>query len=83
MLLMPTEIKPKFSESRWNSSFLPGADVPHAYVCLDTMLIPQLLEGADSVGGQLRGDKEFPFSGVTSRGRVWRRMPESDAGSVH
>ena len=31
--------------------------------------VKQLLmndEGADSVGGQLRGDKECPFSGVTS-----------------
>ena len=39
-------------------------------------------EGADSVGGQLRGDKECPFSGVTSSGRVWRKVPESDARSV-
>ena len=34
------------------------------------------------VGGQLRGDKECPFSGVTSSGRVWRKVPESDALSV-
>ena len=26
--------------------------------------------------------KECPDSGVTSSGRVWRKMPESDAGSV-
>ena len=39
--------------------------------------------GADSIGGQLRGDKElYPFSGVTSSGRVWRKVPESDARSV-
>ena len=32
---------------------------------------PNLSEGADSVGhGQLRGDKECPFSGVTKPGRV-------------
>ena len=31
-----------------------------------------LSEGADRVGGQLRGDKKGPFSGVTSSGRVWR-----------
>ena len=43
---------------------------------------PNLLEGADRVGGQLRGDKECPFSGVTKSGRVWRKMPESDARSV-
>ena len=30
-----------------------------------------LSEGADGVGGQLRRDKECPFSGVTSSGRVW------------
>ena len=34
-------------------------------------------------GGQLCGDKECPFSGVTKFGRVWRRVPESDAWSVH
>ena len=39
-------------------------------------------EGADRVGGQLRGDKEYPFSGVTKSGRVWRKVPESDARSV-
>ena len=33
-------------------------------------------------GGQLRGDKEGPFSGVTNSGRVWRKVPESDARSV-
>ena len=32
--------------------------------------------------GQLGGDKECPFSGVTSSGRVWRKVPESDARSV-
>ena len=64
----------------------------------------------DCVGGQLRGDKECPFSGVTpyplpspslisrtvsvgvkhhvyftcvsKSGRVWRKVPESDARSV-
>ena len=41
-------------------------------------------EGADRVAGQLRGDKECacPFSGVTKSGRVWRKVPESDAQSV-
>ena len=36
----------------------------------------------DRVGGQLRGDKGGPFSGVTKSGRVWRKVPESDARSV-
>ena len=35
-----------------------------------------------SVDLQLRGDKECPFSGVTKSGRVWRKVPESDARSV-
>ena len=43
---------------------------------------PNLSEGADRVGGQLRGDKECPSSGVTKSGRVWRKVPESDARSV-
>ena len=41
-----------------------------------------LSEGADRIGGQLRGDKECPFSGVTKSGIVWRKVPESDAGCV-
>ena len=51
-------------------------------------LLPQsyqysnLSEGADRVGGQLRGGKEGPFSGVTKSGRVWRKVPESDARRV-
>ena len=34
----------------------------------------------DSVGGQMRGDKELGlFSGVlTSCGRVWRKVPKSE-----
>ena len=43
---------------------------------------PNLSEGADRVGGQLRRDKECPFSGLTKSGRVWRKVPESDAQSV-
>ena len=38
-------------------------------------------EAADSVSGQLRGNKECPFSGVTSSGRAWRKVAESDARS--
>ena len=43
---------------------------------------PNLSEGADRVAGHLRGDKERPFSGVTKSGRVWRKVPESDARRV-
>ena len=41
-----------------------------------------LSEGADSVGGQLCGDKDSLFHGVTSSGRVCRMAPEDDAWSV-
>ena len=56
--------------------------------CLGARLLPQsyqypnLSDGADRVAGQLRGDQEYPFSGVTKSGRVWRKVPESDARSV-
>ena len=43
---------------------------------------PNLSEDADSVGGQLRRDKECPFSGVTNSDSVWRKVPEIDARSV-
>ena len=39
-------------------------------------------ESADGVGGQLRGDKESPFSGITKYVRVWRKVLESGDGSV-
>ena len=35
-----------------------------------------------NVDGQLRGDyKECPFSGVTSSGRIWRKVPKSESRS--
>ena len=59
-------------------------DAPHVYVrawalgCFHNLnyQYPNLSEGADRVGGQLRGDKECPFSDVTKSGRVWRKVPE-------
>ena len=56
-----------------------------ARLLLQSYLYPNLSEGADRVGGQLRGDNEYgvySFSGVTKSGRVWRKVPESDARSV-
>ena len=50
------------------------------YSHINTRTVPA--EGADRVAGQLRGDKECPFSGVTKSSRVWRKVPESDARSV-
>ena len=53
------------------------------YAISTVLLVPKgLLEGADCIGGQLHGDKECLFSGITNSGRVWRKVPESDAGSV-
>ena len=37
---------------------------------LQTAQYPNLSEGADRVGEQLRGDKECPFSGVTKSGSL-------------
>ena len=68
--------------------FTRGGCVSCLRACLGARFLPQsyqypnLSEGADRVGGQLRGDKECPFSGVTKSGRVWRKVPESDARSV-
>ena len=56
--------------------------------CLGVRLLPQSYqypnhsEGDDRVAGQLRRDKECPFSNVTKSGRVWRKVPESGARSV-
>ena len=83
--------KPKLFETRRNffsSFFTRGGCVSCLRACLGARLLPQsyqypnLSEGADRVAGQLRGDKECPFSGVTKSGRVWRKVPESDARSV-
>ena len=40
-------------------------------------------EGADRVGGQLRRNKECPFSGVTKSGSVWRKVPESGDAPIN
>ena len=85
-----TSSKPESFESRRNSFlFLPGVDAPHVYVrawvlgCFpQSYQYPNLSEGADRVDGQLRGEKESLFSGVTKSGRVWRKVPESNAQNV-
>ena len=84
MLLTPAQIKPKSFDLRRNW----GGCASCLRACLGVRLLPQsyqypnLLEDADRVGRQLRGDKECPFSGVTKAGRVWRKVPESDVRSV-
>ena len=84
MLLMPAQTKPKLFESRRNSFFYLGwmsCVYVFAWVlgCFQSYQYPNLLEDADRIGGQLHGDKEFLFSGVTKSGRVWRKVPEHDA----
>ena len=51
--------------------------LPQYFICTRTFR----REMAASVD-KLRGDKECLFSGVTSSGRVWKRVAESDARSV-
>ena len=83
----PAQIKPKSFESRQNS-FTQGGCASCLHACLGARLLlqsyqyPNLSEGADRVGGQLRRDKECPFSGVTKSGRVWRKVLESDAQTL-
>ena len=90
------QIKPKSFELSWNSFFsffffffTQGECASCLHACLGARFLPQsyqypnLSEGADSVDGQLCRDKECPFSGVTKSGRVWRKVPESYARSVH
>ena len=76
----PAQTKPQSFESRRNSSFLPGVDASHVYVraltlgCFYSHISTRTFRWALTVGGQLRGDKECPFSGVTKSGRVWRKV---------
>ena len=89
MLLTPDQIKPKSFESRRIFNyFTRGKCVSCLRECSGARLLPQsyqysnLSEGADRVGGHLRGDKECPFCGVTKSGRVWRKVQESGTRSV-
>ena len=73
----------KGEPKRYRTEVLPLTSLtPSARLLPQSYQYPNLSEGADRVGGQLRGDKECPFSGVTKCGRVWRKVPESDARSV-
>ena len=69
----------KSNQNRLNrdgTNFSPGMDASHVYVCAwalarflsQSYQYPNLSEGTDRVGGQLRGDKAGPF-------RVWRKVP--------
>ena len=88
MLLTAAKIKPKSFESRRNSFFLFLFNRDGWASCLRACLGARLLlqsyrysnlsEGADRVAGQLRGDKECPFSGVTNSGKRC-----SECGSIN
>ena len=68
MLLTPAQIKPKSFKSKRNSFFNPGwgGCVSYLRAFLGARLLPQsyqypnLSEGADRVGGQLREIKNAP-----------------------
>ena len=64
-----------FESRRISFFFLSGVDAPHVYVRATVLLVPE--------PGQQHGHNlECPFSGVTKSGRVWRKVPESDARCV-
>ena len=71
-------------------SSLPMADAPYIYMhaawtlcCFHSLISTHnFCRALTALVDKLPGDKECPFSGVTSSGRVWRKVPESDAGSV-
>ena len=86
MLLTLAQMKAKSFESRRNF-ILPGVDASHVYVrawalgCFHSLISTQTFRRA-LTAWTASVDKECPFSGVTKSGRVWRKVPESDARSV-
>ena len=70
--------KTKIVRNEMELFLLPRVDASRVSVqaqalgCFQSYQYPNLSEGTDHVGGQLHGDKECPFSGVTKSGRVWR-----------
>ena len=82
--------KTKFFESRrFFVSLNAGRTRLILRSCLDVMLLPQFYyytnlspECADSVSGQLHGNEKRPVIGVTHSGRVWRKVPKSNAWNV-
>ena len=92
MLFTPAQIKPKSFASRRTFFILPGVDASHVYVrawalgCFCSLIkYPNLSEGADHVGGQLRGDR-VP---LLWRNQIWQSLEEgagkrcSECASVH
>ena len=91
MLLTPAQVKPKSFESRLNSLFLHGVDASHVYVrawalgCFYSHISTQPFQRAlaASMDSCAEIKSACPFSGVTKSGRVWRKVPKSDARGVH
>ena len=88
MLLTPAHIKPKsFKSRRTLFLFLPGVDASHVYVCarvlgcfyslISTQTFRRVLTASVDSCTKIKS-----ASGVTKPSRVWRKVPESDAGSV-
>ena len=70
-------------------SFLPGVDASHVYVralalgCFYSHVSStRTFRRALTASVDNCAETECPFSGVTKFGRVWRKVPESDARSV-
>ena len=88
MLLTPAKTKTKSFESRRNTLFLPGVDASHVYVhawalgCFHSLISTQTFQRALTASVDRCAVIDCPFSGVTKSGRVWRKVSESNAGSV-
>ena len=64
-------------------------DAPHVYVrawalgCFHSLISTQTFRRAPTASVDSCAEiKSAPFSGVTKSGRVWKKVPESDARSV-
>ena len=86
----PAQIKLQSFESIRNLFSFPGVDASRVYVrawalgCFYSHISTRTFRRAltASVRDSCAEIKECPFSGVTKSGRVWRKLPESDARTV-
>ena len=68
---------------QWRNQIWQSLEEGAGKRCSERDQYPNLSEGADGVGiDNCAVIKEFPLSGVTSSGRVWRKVPENDARNV-
>ena len=85
----------KYNQNRLNRDgtpsllfFLPRVDASHVYVrawalgCFHSLSTQTFRRALTASVDSCAEMKECPFSGVTKSGRVWRKVPESDARSV-